>query len=428
MMSLSARSLWILAAIAALGILGTWNPQSVGSAWKFLLLLYVLMLIADRFLLRQREFLVHRQAPLVVELGREFELSYALSSNRPEQLRYADQLPRALDQVQLTGELALVDAAVVRHRVLAAELGVVGASAFALARRGVLGLAWWREERVLPGRLWVVPQRLTSAEARTLTRKAGETPTRRNGPGLELLMLRDYVPGDPPRHIDWKATARSGSPKVRVMTELNELELLCLIDCGRSARIAADRLRRFELRINTVSRLAQVALSHGDRMGVVAYADKPLLVLPQHRGHAGLTRIERGLAGLRAEGVESDLGLAIAAARPLLSRRCLIVFFSDFDSEPAARQLLAAVNMLKGKHLPLITAVDEPALHAMHHRDDPDWTTPFANLAAADQLSRERRVHEHLARLGARVVLATPDTLDRKVLASYAETRRRRRA
>ena len=142
---------------------------------------------------------------------------------------------------------------------------------------GSLGLAWWPRRLPTVASIRVLPELLLSQ----LRGAGGDRSGARSGPsagaGAEVLQLRDYRPGDPPRVIDWKATARVGRLISRDFSEDQHLEIMILIDAGRASGLRSGELDRFGHYVNVAARLAQYAVAQDDMVGVIVFADRPLL-------------------------------------------------------------------------------------------------------------------------------------------------------
>jgi uncharacterized protein (DUF58 family) len=453
-MSFTGRFL-LLAALVALGAaVGVWAGGALAQAWLIPALILVAALWLEQTLTRAYKLTLRRDVPASVELGRDLSIHYHLHATpaRALALDLAEAMPEALaggdwqslhhipahgalefSQRRQTQELAELTFERVKARVL-----------------GVFGLCWWTRELTAPARVRVVPQSLTQAERRQFTREYGESAQRKSGQGLELLTLRDYQLGDPPRSIDWKASARALSHvdttlqdgqapnngrsytdalKVRVMSQDQNLELTIMLDVGRRARLAVGTMRKFDHAINLASRLAQASLSAGDTLHLIAYADAPIAQAYNLRGTAGIRRLHHLLASLTQRPEESDPHLAAGVLLRRLPRRTLLVCFSDTDSPPALEKLLRAQALLARKHLTLVACLQDPelaALAAAPHGGQTEWRAPAQLLAAQELLSTERRARERLSAQGAVVVSAFPEHIDAAVLGAYVGLRKRR--
>ena len=191
---------------------------------------------------------------------------------------------------------------------------------------------------------------------------------RNAGAGFQSLGLRDYRHGDPMRAIDWKATARSQRYSVRLHSEERNLELLVLLDAGRTSNLRAGTLSRLHHYVNVAARLAERAILNGDHVGMIVFADCPLAAIPPAHGAAALLGVRRILEEAHAVASESNPLAAALLARRLLHHRSLVVVLTDVDESQDPAQLIRAVQLLAPKHLPVIAGTLDEETLALRHR------------------------------------------------------------
>ncbi|MCK5657388.1 MAG: DUF58 domain-containing protein, partial [Deltaproteobacteria bacterium] len=208
-----------------------------------------------------------------------------------------------------------------------------------------------RQVRVYPGL-----QSLRYADLATYRRVAykwGLRPTRWKGEGREFESLREYVEGDDPRKIHWKATARLGRPIVQqYQTEKNQIVMI-LLDVGRLMSAESEGKTKLDHALEAAVHLAHTALSGGDQVGILAFADRVISFIPPRGTPEQLQRILEGTISLRPALVEPQYEQAFLWLRSQVRRRSLTVIYTDLLDEVASENLLAAVSLLRPLHLPL---------------------------------------------------------------------------
>jgi uncharacterized protein (DUF58 family) len=240
--------------------------------------------------------------------------------------------------------------------------------------------------------------------------------------------LRDYRAGDPPRVIDWKATARADRLISREFAQEDGLQIVIALDAGRSSALRAGSLDRFGHYVNVAARLAQYAAEREDSVGLLIYADRPLAAMAPARGTAGVTRLRALLSGARIEAAESNPLYAATKVRSLVRHRALIVMLTDIDDTTAQSPLAHAVRFLLPKHLPFVAGLSSAEVESMARADARGWLDPFRSLAAQEYVVGLERKVRALHSLGAPALVAKPEQLENAVFAAYADFRRRRRA
>jgi uncharacterized protein (DUF58 family) len=292
---------------------------------------------------------------------------------------------------------------------------------------GPLGLAWWSRDLHPAMRIAVAPDTLMTVRGRPRGNPAGARPRRIIGAGSELHQLRGYIPGDPPARIDWKATARARRLVTREFSEDQHLDVLVAIDAGRFSRVRAGRLDRFGLYANVAARFAQIVVPNDDRIGMVVFADRPLAVCAPERGLPAVMRIRRTLEQLAVQPAESDPVAAAVRIRGMLKHRSLVILLTDLDDASVADQLVRAVRLLSPPHLVVVAGVHSSEIPELARSEALDWKDPWISLAAQEHEARAQSQRALLRRLGAPVIAASEDMLEKKVLAEYESLRRSRR-
>ena len=175
--------------------------------------------------------------------------------------------------------------------------------------------------------------------------------TRVLGGGSEFERLRDYVPDDEYRRINWKATAWRGKPiSAEFQTERSQ-NLVALLDVGRMMRSPVGDVEKLDCAINAVLLLAYVATGKGDRVGMLAFADRPLVWLSPRSGRGQFYRMLETLYAVQAQRVEPDYSAALSYFSVQQQKRCLAVLFTDLTGSVGMDALVAAAGAARA-HAP----------------------------------------------------------------------------
>lgn len=430
-MSLSARSYFLAALIALIGIAGQWSADGLADLWRYPAAALVLGLLYEALRMRLRTPALSRHCDERGLLGRKLHGHWQLDNDSPRRLHLLSlaEYPPGLAGARKTydWQLAAEQQATQEFIVTPLQLGSLRWRPIYTRSLGRLGLAWWNRKVQQDGQLRVTPDRLHDYEYHNTTQKTGDRYKRTSGSGHELLGLRDYEHGDPLRAIDWKATARTGKHTVRLFAEEQHLELMLVIDCGRTSQLQAGALTRLHHYVNVAARLAQKAILQGDHVGLVTFADGPLHWLAPQRGQQGLRAVRDMLERTRSLPRESNPLAAALKMRKLVRHRCLAVVFTDIDGSGANEQLLKAMRLLHPKHLPLLAGLIDEEIEALHRQPAEDWLDPYNALAARETRHATDLTLLQLRRMGCQVIEAKPRNLDQQVLTCYDVLRERRK-
>jgi uncharacterized protein (DUF58 family) len=291
---------------------------------------------------------------------------------------------------------------------------------------GRFGLAWWSRSLQPSQPLHVVPDQLHADERRLPGARDGGAVLQRRGHGLELLGLRDYLPGDDLRNMDWKASARAARLVVRDTAEDQHLEIALVLDAGRVGALQAGALPRLLHFVNVAARFGERASAMGDRLSLVVLAGPVRLRLTGLSGDAGLRRLRQALARLAPEQRESDPVAGALAVRSVLRHRGMVVWLGD-DGSAGAERLAQAAHLLTGRHLALFVQLLDDEILAERDKPARTWLDPYAALAAAQALEQQARAAQALRSMGCEVVSARAAQVERALVDRYLGLRARRR-
>ncbi|MFI9806161.1 DUF58 domain-containing protein [Streptomyces sp. NPDC052301] len=273
------------------------------------------------------------------------------------------------------------------------------------ARQGTHKVPW--TVRVLPP--FTSRKHLPSKLAR-LRELDGRTSVLTRGEGTEFDSLREYVPGDDTRSIDWRATARQTTVAVRTWRPERDRHILLILDTGRTSAGRVGDTPRLDASLDAALLLAALASRAGDRVDLMAY-DRRVRALVQGRSAGDvLPSLVNAMATLEPELLETDARGLTATALRAAPRRSLIVLFTTLDAAPVEQGLLPVLPQLTQRHTVLVASVADPHIARMAQARG-DVEAVYEAAAAAQARSERERTAEQLRRHGVTVVDAIPEDL-----------------
>lgn len=183
---------------------------------------------------------------------------------------------------------------------------------------------------------------------------AGQYQSVFKGRGVEFADVREYVPGDDVRSIDWNVSARSSKIFVKNFIEERELTLLILCDISASQQFGSKDKPKSEAAAELAAMFAFSALKNSDKTGLLLFSDRTELYIPPRKGQNHCLRIIRELLAYQPKSKGTDVALALRTANQIMKRRGIIVLISDFRSGDFTREL----RLTSGKHdvIPVIVS------------------------------------------------------------------------
>jgi uncharacterized protein (DUF58 family) len=276
--------------------------------------------------------------------------------------------------------------------------------------RGPFGLVWKQAMLPVAHGVAVMPD-ISSArtEAITLLQRdamGGEQVQRRQGQGREFDALTDYQPGMGRRFIDWKRSARHGKLLAKEFRIEQNNNIVLAIDSGRLMCEPIDGVPRVDRAVTASLLTAFIALNGGDLVSLFGFDSRPRIMGGAARGINSFPMLQQLAAEIDYSTEETNFTLALTTLGGRLTRRSLVVIFTDFVDTISAELMLRTAGRLTERHLVLFMLMKDSELETLADAA-PDTAEAVARAVTAGALLRERRVViESLRRLGAHVIEA----------------------
>lgn len=392
--------------------------------------------------------------PVRVVLSREGEA--AQRAGRHLELEVRDQPPLGfrLDPPEVVRRVVLdrQGSAEMAYRVWPPARGDHQFGTIHIRTTGPLGLA--RAQRTMPdsaATVRVYPNLRDLRKFELLARRgmmaeAGTRAVRRAGASTEFERLRDYLPDDEFRLINWKATARRGRPIVNQFEAERSQNLVIMLDAGRlmAARLAPSGeggltdealleeerepgLAKLDHALNTALLLAYVGSARGDRVALLAYDDAVRVFLPPRRGRGAFLACMQALYNLQPQPVEPDHGLAFQFLLSRSLRRSLVVLFTDLVDKESSTVLAQRVAGAARHHQVVCVTLADPTIGRPARARPKDVDGLYAKMVAQRMLDERAAVLATLGRHGVMTVDASAETLSPKLVQAYLELKLRGR-
>jgi len=378
---------------------------------------------------------VTRDAPPALSVGRALPVTYVWRSRlrHGATVRVEEELPAPLALAGGPGRtlrLAPQATQVERHEVRPVARGRAESGAMHLRISSPWGLAWRGLRLPLPWAVTVYPT-LAGVALRALPtqvqrrREAGQRAVRRLGEGRVFESLREWVPGDDTRAIDWKASARRGLTMVCQFEDERRQHLIIALDAGRLMTAEHGGRARLEYVVEAALQLAHAAVDHDDDVGLLVFSDEVHHWVAPTRGRRALRAVLDTLAGVRGRLVEPDYPAAFAFLSQRNRRRALTVLFTDVIDLTASDALVAHFGSLRARHLPLAVALRDPDLDRLTSARADSAAAAYERAAAEELLDAREAALGALRRRGVLVLDVPPASAAEAVVAQYEVLKRR---
>lgn len=149
------------------------------------------------------------------------------------------------------------------------------------------------------------------------------------GQGIEFREVREYLPGDEVRSIDWNVSARFGHPYVKRFEEEREITVLLLIDISGSGDFGSRTGPKTDLGVELAALLSLSAIRNNDRVGLLLFTDDIELLVPPRKGRRHGLRIIRDVLACERRGTGTNIQVALEHVLKLTTRRAVVFLISD---------------------------------------------------------------------------------------------------
>jgi len=397
---------WLVLAVASVPVSGLRFIVPVAGA------LLVAAVLADAYLaLREKAVVLDREVPEKGARERDDEITLCVRNplRRSVRMDLRDAVPRDLLSPEPHWPNLRVEAEALRRLRYTIRPKVRGRRTWGRAAalvRSPLGLLRRCVESSTDSVLLVQPEtaRYLRAEAldpRRVLAVLGVRPRRKRGDGLEFDSLRDYVIGDEPRRIDWRATARRGRPIVRTHRHEESRTVLIALDRSRlmGARAPHPEERgseegfsstKLDHAIDAGLALAFASLAAGDRVGLVVFDRTVVAQIAPVAHRASLGRFVDALSVVQPSPFEADYRRMTREILTRQRKRAMVIVLTDF-MEVDREELIQPMSLLARRHEVVFVALREPILEQLEE-DGPHTTGSKDSESENDRVGLYRRI------------------------------------
>ncbi|MBU2462631.1 MAG: DUF58 domain-containing protein [Candidatus Edwardsbacteria bacterium] len=191
---------------------------------------------------------------------------------------------------------------------------------------------------------------------------AGEYKSTFKGTGMEFVDVREYLPGDDVRSIDWKVTARMGRPFVKKFVEERELTVILCVDASGSGYFGTKTQFKLEQAAQVAATLAFSAVKNSDKVGLMFFTDRVEKYIPPKKGRLHVMRLIRDILYFKPQNKGTQPSAALESLMHILKHRAIIFFISDFSGRNfSPEKFKTPLGIAARKHDLVAIEISDPA-------------------------------------------------------------------
>ncbi|MBF0362227.1 MAG: DUF58 domain-containing protein [Oligoflexia bacterium] len=160
---------------------------------------------------------------------------------------------------------------------------------------------------------------------------AGEYQSTFKGRGMEFDEIREYIPGDDVRNIDWNVTARTGKPFIKVFKDERELTVIFVVDVSASSQFGTAVKFKNEVAAEITALLAYTALRNNDKVGLIVFSDHVEHYVPPKKGRGHVWALIRDILTYKSTARETNIKVPLEFLNRVIKHKAIVFLISDFQ-------------------------------------------------------------------------------------------------
>jgi uncharacterized protein (DUF58 family) len=259
----------------------------------------------------------------------------------------------------------------------------------------------------------------------TLSHFTGVRKIRKIGHSYEYEQIKNYILGDDPRSINWKASSRRAELMVNQYMDEKSQQVYCILDKSRSMLMPFNDLSLLDHAINSTLAISNIVLQKNDKAGLLSFSDKLGSVIKADTKRSQLSAIYHSLYNEKEHRLEANYELLFNAVRNLIRVRSLLFLFTNFESSYAMERVLPILRKLGQFHLLVVIFFENAAIERM--AETPATTVEGVyNQTVAQKFKAEKAyIIQELRKHKIQAIYTSPEHLTINTINKYLELKSR---
>ena len=248
---------------------------------------------------------------------------------------------------------------------------------------------------------------------------------RRLGHTMEFEQIKEYVPGDDVRTINWKATSKRNQLMVNQFQDEKSQRIFMLIDKGRTMQMPFNGLSLLDYSINATMALSHIILKKSDRAGMMTFAKKTENKVPADNKSGQLKKISEALYNINTNFFESDFNRLYQDVKMNIGQRSLILLFTNFETLDAVNRQMKYLRGIAKNHLLVVVFFKNSELQELIHKNPENMQEVYDEIIAEKFEFEKKLIIQELRKYGIYTVYTLPVNLNIEVINKYLEIKAR---
>ena len=248
---------------------------------------------------------------------------------------------------------------------------------------------------------------------------------RKLGHTMEFEQIKEYVPGDDVRTINWKATSKRNQLMVNQFQDEKSQRIFMLIDNGRTMQMPFNGLSLLDYSINATMALSHIILKKNDRAGMMTFSKKTEYKVAADNKSGQLRKISEALYNIQTNSYESDFSRLYQDVKYTIGQRSLILLFTNFETLDAVNRQMKYLRGIAKNHLLVIIFFKNSELQSLINTNPENIQEVYDEIIAEKFEYEKKLIIQELRKYGIYTVYTLPENLNIEVINKYLEIKAR---
>ncbi len=244
---------------------------------------------------------------------------------------------------------------------------------------------------------------------------------RRIGHTMEFEQIKNYIPGDDVRTVNWKATAKRGELMVNQYQDEKSQPIYSIIDVGRVMKMPFEGLKLLDYAINSTLAFSNIALLKNDKAGMLTFSKNVEKIIAASNKKTNLSVINEELYKITTDFSDANFALLYATIKRKINQRSLLILYTNFEHISALKRQLPYLKMIAKKHLLVTVFFENTELDKLITENTEDLQSIYHKTIAEKYAYEKRLIVKELEKNSVHAILTKPAQLSVNVINKYLE-------
>ena len=255
--------------------------------------------------------------------------------------------------------------------------------------------------------------------------EAGLKKVRRIGHTMEFEQIKEYIPGDDIRTINWNSTAKRNQLMVNKYQDEKAQPVYSIIDKGRVMKMPFNGLSLLDYAINTALVMSSVTIKNNDKAGLFCFSEKIENIVVPERRTSQMNLIIESLYNIKTNFKESDFGRLYSGIRHNIRQRSLLFLYTNFETIEGLERQLPYILAIARQHVLVVVFFENTEMQKLISTEAEKLQDIYVKTIAEKFAYEKKQIVKELEKRGIFSILTKPENLTISSINKYLEIKSR---